>query len=172
MKSLKPFISLIFLAGFCLPSYGLSSDINPSRIEDQLIAQGRYEYLNNRVKATLNTEFDLKYGQIADLRTGGIEIKFAKVINDSRCPSNVTCIWQGQVTIELEILQYGRKVSTLNLNLIPGRDGLGVKFLDKYTVKLIQVLPYPKAGQQIFPQNYIAKIVVTKERPRNQTPSE
>ncbi|MBD2448656.1 hypothetical protein H6G76_16155 [Nostoc sp. FACHB-152] len=165
MRSLKPLLSLSLIAGFCLPGYGLSHDINTSRVEAQLMAQNSYQYLNAPVKVTLNTEFDLKYGQIAYLRTGGIEIKFSKVLQDSRCPSNVTCIWQGQVIIELEILQYGRKVSTLNLTLIPGRDASAVQFFNKYTVKLIDVSPYPKDGQQIFPQNYIARIVVTKERP-------
>lgn len=168
MKNLKTYLILICLTGFCLPSYGLSSDIKPAKIKAQLIAQGNYQQFINKVKAPLNKEFNLKYGQIADVQTGGIEIKFSQVINDSRCPSNVTCIWQGQVVIGLDILKYGRKVSTLNLTLVPGRDSLPVQFLDKYTVKLTQVLPYPQYGQQILLQDYIARIVVTKERPKNQ----
>lgn len=171
MKNLKTSLLLIFLAGFCLPSYGLSSDIKPSRIEVQSIAQGNDQQFINKIKATLNTEFNLKYGQIADLQPGGIEIKFSQVINDSRCPSKVICVWQGQVVIGLDILKYGRKVSTLNLTLVPGRDSLPVQFLDKYTVKLIQVSPYPSYGQQILLQDYIARIVVTKERLKNQIPS-
>ncbi|MEH1961926.1 MAG: hypothetical protein V7L05_19000 [Nostoc sp.] len=146
----------------CLTSLGLLSNIKPSRIEVQSIAQGNHQQLMARVGTTFNKQFYLKYGQIADLRTEGIEIKFSKVIEDSRCPTKVTCIWAGRVTIGLDIIKNGRKFSTLMLTLLPGNDASATQSFDKYTVTLREVLPYPKSGQRILSEDYIAKIVVSK----------
>ncbi|WP_375509597.1 hypothetical protein [uncultured Nostoc sp.] len=156
-------VILTFLGGGnCLPSYGLLSNIKPSRIEVQSIAQGNHQQLMARVGTTLDTPFYLKYGKTAYLPTEKIEIKFSKVIQDSRCPTKVTCIWQGQVIIGLDIIKNGQQVSTLMLTLIPGSDALPIQFLDKYSVRLIEVSPYPHSGQTSALKDYIAKIVVSK----------
>lgn len=163
MKSVVSAVILTFLGGVnCLPSYGILSNIKPSRIEIQSIAQGNHQQLMARVGTTLNTPFYLKYGNTAYLPSENIEIKFSKVIQDSRCPSNVTCIWQGQVIIELDIIKNGKQVSTLMLTLIPGSDALPIQFLDKYTVTLKEVSPYPQSEQMIALKDYIVKIVVSK----------
>ncbi|PHM10191.1 hypothetical protein [Nostoc sp. 'Peltigera malacea cyanobiont' DB3992] len=156
-------VILTFLGGAsCLPSYGLLSNIKPSNIEVQSIAQGHHQQLMARVGTTFNTPFYLKYGKTAYLPTENIEIKFSKVIQDSRCPSDVTCIWQGQVIIGLDIIKNGKQVSTLMLTLVPGRDALPIQFLDKYSVTLIGVSPYPNSKKTIALKDYIAKIVVSK----------
>lgn len=146
-----------------LPSYRLLSNIKPSTIEVQSIAQGNHQQLMARVGTPLNKQFYLKYGQIAYLRSEGIEIKFSKVIEDSRCPTNVTCIWAGRVIIGLDIIKNGRFFSTLMLTLSPGDDASATQSFDKYTVKLKEVFPYPKSGQTIVIEDYIAKIVVSKK---------
>lgn len=163
MKSLvSAAVILTFVCGGnCLPSYGLLSNIKPSRIEVQSIAQGNHQKLMARVGTTLNSQFYLKYGKTAYLPSENIEIKFSKVIQDSRCPTNVTCIWQGQVIIELDIMKNGKQVSTLMLTLIPGRDSLPIQFSDKYSVTLIAVSPYP-SGQTIALKDYIVQLVVNR----------
>ncbi|MEH2457784.1 hypothetical protein [Nostoc sp.] len=164
MRTLRVFIFLIFLGiEICLPSYGLLSKIKPLRIEIQSINQGNHQQFTDRVETTLDTQFHLKYGQVAYIQTEGIKIKFSEVIEDSRCPSNVTCIWEGQVIVGLDIIKNGRKFSTLKLTLLPGRDVSATQSLEKYTVILREVLPYPKNGQRIVTEDYIAKIVVAKK---------
>ncbi|MEH1813864.1 MAG: hypothetical protein V7K26_21145 [Nostoc sp.] len=154
-------LTLIGGANF-FPTYGLLSNIKPSSIEVKSIAQGNHQQLMARVGTTLNTPFYLRYGRTAYLPTENIEIKFSKVIQDSRCPTDVTCIWQGQVIIGLDIIKNGQQVSTLTLTLVPGRDALPIQFLDKYSVKLTQVSPYPNSKKVIALKDYIAKIVVSK----------
>ncbi|MEH1930217.1 hypothetical protein [Nostoc sp.] len=146
----------------CFPSYGLLSNIKPSKIEVQSIAQSNYQQLMARVGTPLDTQFYLKYGQIAYLRSEGIEIKFSKVIEDSRCPINVTCIWAGQVTIGLDIIKNGRKFSTLILTLSPINDASATQSFGKYTVTLKEVFPSRKSGVSLVTEDYIAKIVVSK----------
>ncbi|MEH2289988.1 hypothetical protein [Nostoc sp.] len=156
-------VILTFLSGVnCLPSYGILSNIKPSSIEVKSIAQGNHQQLMARVGTTLNTPFYLRYGRTAYLPTENIEIKFSKVIDDSRCPSDVTCIWQGEVIIGLDIIKNGKQVSTLTLTLIPGDEPLPIQFLNKYSVRLIEVSPYPNSKKTIALQDYIVKIVVNR----------
>ncbi|MCC5605270.1 hypothetical protein LC612_00255 [Nostoc sp. CHAB 5834] len=163
MKSVVAAFILTFIgAGNCLPSYGLLSNIKPSRIELQSIVQDNHQQLMARVGTTLNTPFYLKYGKKAYLPSENIEIKFSKVIEDSRCPTKVTCIWQGQVIIGLDIIKNGKQVSTLMLTLIPGSDALPIQFLDKYMVTLKEVSPYPQSEQTIALKDYIVQLVVNR----------
>ena len=155
-------VILTFIGGGnCLPSYGLLSNIKPSKIEVQSIAQDNHQQLMAKVGTTLSSPFYLKYGKTAYIPSENIEIKFSKVIEDSRCPTNVTCIWQGEVIIGLDIIKNGKQLSTLMLTLIPGRDALPIQFSNKYSVTLIGVSPYP-SGQTIALQDYIVQLVVKK----------
>ena len=54
-------------------------------------------------------------GDSATLSKSKIAIKFIKVIEDSRCPVNVNCIWAGNAKIEVEISK-GAKTETFTLN--------------------------------------------------------
>ena len=88
------------------------------------------------------------------------EIVLVKVINDSRCPQGVQCIWAGEVIVEVAAYENKELVeqATFTLNKdtkeevknwftkhLPGR---------KENLKEIQVLPYPKEGIQIQPEDY------------------
>ena len=162
MKSVVSAVILTFIGGVnCLPSFGLLSNIKPSRIEFQSIVQDNHQQLMAGV-GTIDTQFYLKYGKTAYLPTENIKIKFSKFIQDSRCPTKVTCIWQGQVIIGLDIIKNGKQVSTLTLTLIPGRDALPIQLIDKYTVTVKEVSPYPQSEKAIALKDYIVKIVVNR----------
>ncbi len=47
-------------------------------------------------KVALGEEFSLKIGESASMRGENLEITFLEVLEDSRCPKNVTCIWAGR----------------------------------------------------------------------------
>ncbi|MCF6331820.1 MAG: hypothetical protein L3J11_00935 [Draconibacterium sp.] len=69
-------------------------------------------------------------------------------INDSRCPSDVICVWQGEadVKIEFELPQTGFVVLSTYDNLI---DTFGT-----YSFELIDVLPYPISTKTIKLEDY------------------
>lgn len=33
----------------------------------------------------------------------GTQLRFLRVVNDSRCPKGVQCVWAGEVTVEFEL---------------------------------------------------------------------
>jgi hypothetical protein len=57
----------------------------------------------------------IKLGDSAELAASKISIKFVRVIEDSRCPADVNCIWAGNAKIEIEASK-GSQKSTFVLN--------------------------------------------------------
>ncbi|MEW5676647.1 hypothetical protein ABGT15_10065 [Flavobacterium enshiense] len=92
------------------------------------------------------------------------EIVLVKVIDDSRCPEGVQCVWAGEVTVEVAAYKNKKLVEqtqfTLNKDHIEEMKYWLIKYLPKRseTLKNISVLPYPKEGMVILPQDY--KIVL------------
>ena len=59
---------------------------------------------SGEVEARLGEEFALHIGESIRITGEDLRIKFVKVSEDSRCPKDVTCIWEGRVTTVIEIL--------------------------------------------------------------------
>lgn len=45
-----------------------------------------------------NTDFDIAVGAVARLRDSDLTVRFDTVTEDSRCPTDVTCVWEGNAT--------------------------------------------------------------------------
>jgi len=82
-----------------------------------------------------------QFGQPVSLRTGetahypGLAVTFARVVSDSRCPANVTCIQKGDVVIEIQGVASGQiQTVTLNFDHTPKAAFLG------HTVELQSVV--------------------------------
>ncbi len=97
------------------------------------------------------TLFEIEEGRSAVIESDDLEIGFARVVADSRCPSpsNVVCLWQGEATIELLINGPGFDSTTIsvsiegligNLRMPNDRsvDTLG------YLITLVNLDPYPE----------------------------
>lgn len=50
---------------------------------------------------TLPAEVVLRHGQQVLITDGLLRLTFAQVMEDSRCPADVTCVWEGNATIQL-----------------------------------------------------------------------
>jgi hypothetical protein len=109
----------------------------------------------------LNKEFTLKQGQRVTLRGTSLWIKFVAVESDSRCPSDVKCVWAGNAAVQVEV-NSGRGSKTLTLNT--GRGGAFVSEADYkgYRLKLVDLNPYPRSDRQIPARAYAATLFVTK----------
>ncbi len=51
----------------------------------------------------LGQGFSLVPGQKASIIGEPLDIRFLEVVNDSRCPADVTCVWEGQTTCLVEV---------------------------------------------------------------------
>lgn len=76
----------------------------------------------------------------------GISIKFIDVLEDSRCPKDVTCIWAGRAIVKAEVTANGKKEEkTLIFGAVkPGEEANTVLYTSKeFTIKGLTLNPYP-----------------------------
>jgi hypothetical protein len=113
------------------------------------------------VRADLGDPFQLKINQIGYIKSENIKIVFLNVTEDSRCPSDVDCIWPGQVTILINITKDNKDTGEYNLTLGTDFDERAIKEFDGYSIKLMIVDPYPISTQEIELTDYIITLNVT-----------
>jgi len=111
----------------------------------------------------LGEAFSLAIGQSASIDGEDLAIKFIDVVADSRCPSDVVCIWQGEVACLVEVTYSGtgqQMVLTYpGLTQEPSQAQFG-----SYQFTL-SVEPYPEAGKQIKKSEYRLNLLITKTPP-------
>jgi hypothetical protein len=118
---------------------------------------------SNTIKAKPGEEFNLKIGQTVSISGEDLKIKILDVINDSRCPQGVVCVWAGEVSCEVEFIYNGHK-QTETLTQSGGSDELAEFRLDKYKL-FFDVQPYPEEDKIIAESEYYlrARVAVLQE---------
>ncbi|MFY9607850.1 MAG: hypothetical protein WAU45_04450 [Blastocatellia bacterium] len=113
-------------------------------------------------RAPLGEEFKMKIGQHVMIEGRKLSIKFSAVLDESRCPTGVQCVWEGNAGVVVELSKKKKKLvqTTLNTNASIKPNQLEHK---GYIIKLVGLNPYPKADQSIDPKDYEAVLVVTKQ---------
>jgi hypothetical protein len=105
------------------------------------------------LKAVSGEEVALKLGQRVVIDGGKLNIQFVKVLEDSRCPRNVTCVWQGQAVSSLEISKSNGSVDNLEL-IEPGlNDGFSQIVFSDYRI-YYHLKPYPENTAGIDENEY------------------
>ncbi len=112
--------------------------------------------------AHLRYPFELRANQAAIINSEQIEIRFLRVTEDSRCPSDSFCKWEGQVTIELEISWNNQLSDSLSLTLRQGYKELALRESNGYSVELQKVEPYPNLTQALENSDYVITLVIHK----------
>ena len=112
------------------------------------------------VKANLGQEFSLSMGQTVSIQDEELKLKFLEVISDSRCPKDVTCVWQGQASclVEITYLESLYKVTLVQPGLPEEPSQIDFK---EYVIKF-NLTPYPEAGKEIKKNDYQLQLVVTR----------
>jgi hypothetical protein len=110
------------------------------------------------VNVSLGQGFTLSIGQTASIKAANLDVTFAAVVEDSRCPTGVQCFWQGRAR-SLVKLTSGNISQDVEL-LEPGLTGQAAsqQFLN-YTISF-HLLPYPEAGKKITDNQYRLNLTV------------
>jgi len=87
-------------------------------------------------------------------------VSFEEVTEDSRCPSDVTCVWAGRVSCVVELTHAGS-----SYRMILTEPGLTSEYTtetyEEYKLAF-HVTPYPEVGKQIANDAYRLHLIVSK----------
>ena len=108
--------------------------------------------------ATFNAPIQLAPGQSALFDAENLEVKFVGIDSDSRCPSDVTCVWAGEVVVRLTVRK-DRRTKELAVKATQSTS------VDGFVVTVLDVLPPRASSQPIAPQDYRATLKVTRPDP-------
>ena len=107
----------------------------------------------------LEERVTLKIGQSALIEGEALRVEFVEVLEDSRCPVGVTCVWEGDAIARF-IVEKNKERAELDLHTHPTLTGEGTHA--GYIVRLVELAPVPQSDRPIQPEDYVATIVVTK----------
>ncbi len=119
-------------------------------------------FTENQTMARVGKEFSIKVGQQAKVEATDVQVKFNGVPQDSRCPTNVNCVWAGNAQVSLEWMVDKCPTSiTLNTHATP--EAGDESKVGGFRIKLIKLEPYPHTEKKISPSDYTATLLVIKE---------
>ncbi|MEO5589461.1 MAG: hypothetical protein ABIS03_07740 [Gemmatimonadaceae bacterium] len=107
------------------------------------------------IQVQAGQQFQIVIGQDARLQKTGIVIKLVSVAEDSRCPSDVQCVWAGNARLALDLSggATGSTRSSVNLTLDPQSVSYG-----GYVIRFVSLEPVPRSGKAIPASNYVATL--------------
>ena len=108
----------------------------------------------------LDREFSLQVGSSAKIHSEQLEVRMEGVGPDSRCPVNVTCVWEGDAQVTIGLSRQGQATERLQLHTSQ-RFATEGRYLN-YRVHLTALMPAPREGDRIEPGSYAATLVVSR----------
>ena len=110
------------------------------------------------VHAALNVPFTLDAGQSAILDDEELSVTFVRVLEDSRCPIDATCIYAGDATMSIRAVLQGQAAMTLNLTISAGANAV----YEGFGFHAQQLLPGQLTGHTIPPADYDVQLLVDR----------
>jgi hypothetical protein len=109
---------------------------------------------------SIGEEFSLHIGETASVKGEDLQIRFIEITEDSRCPRDVTCIWEGRATASIEVSK-GNTSQKVEL-VIPGLTDIPSKMKFEEYEFVFSILPYPESEVQISANDYRLMMAVNK----------
>ena len=104
-------------------------------------------------------EVQLAPGESA--RVDALTVRFDGVSADSRCPVDVTCVWEGDAVVVIDASAPARDREALELHTA-GRFPREAVY-GRYRVRLVSLAPQPREGQPVPASQYRATLLVSAE---------
>ena len=108
----------------------------------------------------LGNSFNLRYGERSILAGEDLVLTFVQVLEESRCPVGVQCIWEGNARVGVNVEKPPSRSATLELNTSRRYDTEAT--YQGYRVQLLQVVPYPRHGHTLQAADYCANLKIVR----------
>ena len=108
----------------------------------------------------LGKEFELKIDQEAIVEGESLAVAFESVLEDSRCPKGVDCIWSGNAKISIKSIKPKQTPAKIELNT---DDGPKSSTYMNYEIKLVALKPNRKPDVPLQRDEYRAVLIISKK---------
>lgn len=107
----------------------------------------------------LGERFTLNPGQTAVIEPEGLRVKFEKILNDSRCPGDTICIWQGQVQslLTISVDGEGEQLTLTQSGSEPAAFQTYHQFYFEFSIT-----PYPESEEPLLLSDYRLNLKITR----------
>ena len=103
--------------------------------------------------------FELKVGESIRVGNDGVGVTFESVKSDSRCPIDAVCIQAGDAVVALRFDLDG-KTLTRDVHTDQGKSEVT---LDRYSVRLVSLQPFPRSDRPTSPNDYVAQLRIDRK---------
>jgi hypothetical protein len=104
------------------------------------------------------TELTLAPGESRRVPDTEATIVFEAVVEDSRCPTGVTCIWEGDAAVSLRVEASGEQPRTYSLHTNDRFEREAVH--GALRIRLVSLAPLPTAEGPVKPEDYRVTLAV------------
>jgi hypothetical protein len=108
----------------------------------------------------VDEEFELAPLGAAAIKGTNLFVRFDSVTSDSRCASDVMCIWAGNAAIQIVMTNAG--VEKFNGRINTAVEPRSV-VLDGYELVIVAITPVPKTGTTIMAKDYRARLKLSSK---------
>ena len=109
--------------------------------------------------AALNQAIQLAPGEQAEFGSPRLNVEFVRVVEDSRCPSDTTCVWAGEVKVQLSTRI--DDAEAVRHEIVAGQHAT----VDDLRVVVVQVQPERLSTREIAPEEYRVTVRVERATP-------
>jgi hypothetical protein len=112
------------------------------------------------VRVPLGRDFTLAVGQSVLVGTTGLRISVAGVASDSRCPTSVQCVWEGDATVAVAVTDASTGPASYALHTSDRfpREAMH----QSYKVSLVRLDPVPSSPTHLALSDYRVTLVVAR----------
>ena len=110
------------------------------------------------VVAEPGVAFSLPLGKTASINGNGTKVTFKQVKADSRCPTDVTCVWEGDAEIEITVSRPGTPDDTKILSLHTPN----VITSGDLQIRFVGLTPVPRQADGNAPRAYVAQLLANR----------
>lgn len=129
------------------------------------------EIAKKESKAAQQEIIYLKEGESKFLKDQELTVTFKTITEDSRCPKDVNCVWQGVATAQVELMGlYTRpRIITLNNLSDTSKGYLKSQVFNGYEISLVELSPQPTSEKtfKTLKGNYKIGLKIQKSTAKN-----
>lgn len=113
----------------------------------------------DKIVAQPDVNFILPIGKTAAVAGTNTRVTFREVTEDSRCPKNALCVWEGAAKIAITASRNGGPAEAAVLSLTPPNNEAR---LADVVVRFVALAPYPETPEDPATRKYVAELVIRK----------